>query len=437
MPSNTFTKPSVRTALALFIPLLLIYCISYFQRTGIPGTIFTQLQTDAKLDAVQISIISSAYIWVYALSQVFIGLLVDKYGGVRVILVGGVLLIAGSVIFPCADTPSMMYLGRVLTGLGSGTVFLSILKVLDLWFDRRHYSTALGILYFSAYSGGILGTMPFAWCCDHFAWRNVLLVIAAVTLVAYVGVVIFAGRHKLPPPAKAPLSLRPLLKLIRNRNTWKVSFASNMVFANYFVLQTVFGMKFLQDFCGLSATVAAGIILAMTVASTICASCLGLVCRLFDNRRRPPLIVTAGLNLFVVLFLMAAIALHVSAWGFAIGYVVCAFSSCFNGNGVMMIQELNSRDMAALAPAFTNMVAYLLVTLLTIPLGVCLESFPHYIGPSGGEVYAPAAYLTVFGIMACLAGLSLVVAWMLPETHGKYLEGTPDIDAPADQGNRG
>ena len=429
MPSDTFAKPSVRSALALFIPLLLIYCLSYFQRTGIPGTIFTQLQTDAGLDAVQISLISSSYIWVYALSQVFIGLLVDKYGGVRVVLVGGVLLVVGSVLFPWAKAPAVMYFGRVLTGLGAGTIFLSTLKVLDLWFDRQHYATALGIIYFSAYSGGIFATTPFAWLCKHFAWHNVLLAIALATFVAYVCVAVFAARHKLPPPAKAPLSFRPLLKLVRNRNTWMVSFASNMVFANYFVLQTIFGMKFLQDFCGLSATAASLVILAMT----ICASSLGLVCRVFDNRRRPPLIVTTSLNVFVILFLMAAIALHFPSWGFAIGYVLCAFSSCFNGNGVMMIQELNSRDMAALASAFTNMVAYLLVTALTIPLGVCLEAFPHYLGPSGGEVYAPTAYMTVFGIMACLATLSLVVACWLPETHGKYLGEKSDTDIPADQ----
>ncbi|MBR4517952.1 MAG: MFS transporter [Victivallales bacterium] len=434
MPSDTFAKPSVRSALALFIPLLLIYCLSYFQRTGIPGTIFTQLQTDAGLDAVQISLISSSYIWVYALSQVFIGLLVDKYGGVRVVLVGGVLLVVGSVLFPWAKAPAVMYFGRVLTGLGAGTIFLSTLKVLDLWFDRQHYATALGIIYFSAYSGGIFATTPFAWLCKHFAWHNVLLAIALATFVAYVCVAVFAARHKLPPPAKAPLSFRPLLKLVRNRNTWMVSFASNMVFANYFVLQTIFGMKFLQDFCGLSATAASLVILAMTVSSTICASSLGLVCRVFDNRRRPPLIVTTSLNVFVILFLMAAIALHFPSWGFAIGYVLCAFSSCFNGNGVMMIQELNSRDMAALASAFTNMVAYLLVTALTIPLGVCLEAFPHYLGPSGGEVYAPTAYMTVFGIMACLATLSLVVACLLPETHGKYLGEKSDTDIPADQG---
>ncbi len=422
MASTAFTKPSLRSALVLFIPLLVIYNLSYFQRTAIPGTIFTQLQIDAGLNAVQIAFLSSSCIWVYSLSQIFIGLLVDKYGGIRIILFGGLLLIAGSILFPCASTFTMMCLGRLLTGLGAGTIFLSLLKVIDLWFDRKHYPTALGIIYFTAYLGGILATVPFAWCCRHFDWKNVLLGVGVATIAAYAFVATFAVRHKLPPPATAPLSLKPLLKLIRNRNTWLVSFVSNIVFANMFVIQTVFGMKFLLDFCGLSTTAAATVILVMTITSTICASCLGLVCRIFDNRRRPPLIANNALNLFVTLFLLVSVALHASPWCFAAGYVLCAFSSCFNAIGVMMIQELNSHDMAALAPGFSNMVAYLLVTFLTIPLGMCLEAFPHHVGTSGGTVYAPIAYMTVFGFMACLAALSLVIAVRLPETHGKYLK---------------
>ena len=70
--------------------------------------------------------------------------------------------------------------------------------------------------------------------------------------------------------------------------------------------------------------------------------------------------------------------------------------------------------------------------MLTIPLGVCLEFFPHHIGPSGSEVYAPTAYMTVFGIMACLAALSMVDAWILPETHGKYLMEKPDSGTDAE-----
>ncbi|MBP5300400.1 MAG: MFS transporter [Victivallales bacterium] len=422
MSTSNFTKPTVRSVLALFIPLLVIYNLSYFQRTGIPGTIFHNLQADAGLDAVQISFLSSAYIWVYSLSQIFIGLLVDKYGGVRIVLFGGVLLIAGSILFPCASTPPLMYFGRVLTGLGSGTIFLSILKVVDLWFDRKHYPTALGIIYFAAYSGGAFATTPFAWLCRHFAWRHVLLCIALITFAAYAFVAFFAARHTLPEPAAEPLSLRPLLKILRSRATWMVSFASNMVFANFFVIQSVFGMKFLLDFCGMSATVASSVILVMTITSTICASCLGVFCRLFHNRRKSPLIATNALNLCVVLMLLAAVALEASPWVFAAGYILCAFSSCFNGNGVMMIQEINSRDMAALAPAFTNMVAYMLVSFITIPLGFCLEAFPQHVGPAGAPVFAPAAYMTVFAAMAVLVVLSLAVSFLLPETYGKYLE---------------
>ncbi len=39
----------------LFVPLLLLYASSYFQRTAVPGTIFSQLQADLGLNAFQIT----------------------------------------------------------------------------------------------------------------------------------------------------------------------------------------------------------------------------------------------------------------------------------------------------------------------------------------------------------------------------------------------
>ena len=53
-------KPPLKTTLAFFIPLLVIYMASYFQRAGIPGTIFNQLQADAGLSAVQVAAVSSS-----------------------------------------------------------------------------------------------------------------------------------------------------------------------------------------------------------------------------------------------------------------------------------------------------------------------------------------------------------------------------------------
>ena len=415
-------KPPLKTTLAFFIPLLVIYMASYFQRAGIPGTIFNQLQADAGLSAVQVAAVSSSYIWVYSLSQLFIGLLVDKFCGVRVVLVGGLLLILGSLAFPCSTAPWAMYIGRMFTGLGAGTIFLSLVKEGDRCFARSRYPTVLGFIYASAYVGGILGSLPFAWACQHFYWRSVLLAVGFVTLLAYLLFAAGARKLQLPRP-KHGLSLGPMLKkLCTNPLTWLVLLSGLMTFANYFVVQTVFGMKFLQDFAGMSVTGASAIVFMLTVTSVVGVLVCPQLCRLCNDRRKPLLIGFNCVSLAAMALMMGAILARSDAsWPFAIGYILCAVSASGPSLMLLMIQETNSRDVVALAPGLANMFSYLAVTFLTIVVGICLDHFPSSASDAGVTIFSTKAYMTVFGIMASLAAVGLLAASRLPETFGRYI----------------
>jgi MFS family permease len=55
--------------------------------------------------------------YVYALNQLLIGLLVDRYGGGRVIAVGAVFFCLGSVLVPFSHSLTMLYISRALLGL--------------------------------------------------------------------------------------------------------------------------------------------------------------------------------------------------------------------------------------------------------------------------------------------------------------------------------
>ena len=70
-----------RGSMLLFLPMLFLYASSYFQRTAVPGTIFNQLQSDLNLNAFQIAAMGASFVYIYALSQTFVGMLADKYGG--------------------------------------------------------------------------------------------------------------------------------------------------------------------------------------------------------------------------------------------------------------------------------------------------------------------------------------------------------------------
>lgn len=85
----------------LFVPLLLLYASSYFQRTAVPGTIFSQLQADLGLNAFQIAGIGASFVYIYALSQLVVGMLADKYGGARVVTAGGILSAPARSFFLC------------------------------------------------------------------------------------------------------------------------------------------------------------------------------------------------------------------------------------------------------------------------------------------------------------------------------------------------
>ena len=104
----------------------------------IPSTIFKDLQL-LGMDAGRISSLGSAFLYSYAASQLMIGCFSDRYGGVRVLLIGGSLFSAGTILFPLipANYYSLMILARVMTGFGAGTIFLGVAKLLgDLYSEK-------------------------------------------------------------------------------------------------------------------------------------------------------------------------------------------------------------------------------------------------------------------------------------------------------------
>jgi len=117
-----------RAVCSIFLPILLLYCVSYFQRTAVPGQIFDPLQKDIGLSPVDIAVVTSSFIYVYAIAQIFVGMLVDRLGGMRVVLLGGLIFTIGSVWFPLTCSFPVMCIARGCTALGASTLYLGLMR---------------------------------------------------------------------------------------------------------------------------------------------------------------------------------------------------------------------------------------------------------------------------------------------------------------------
>ena len=127
----------------LYISLILLgtlfYFVANFQRIAVPGAIFDVLEQELSVGAPQITAFGAIFMYVYAFTQLLNGVFVDRYGGYRVMLVGGIIMSIGCIIFPLTANLSLMYFSRALMGLGGSMFYLSIIKELGLLFEEKDF----------------------------------------------------------------------------------------------------------------------------------------------------------------------------------------------------------------------------------------------------------------------------------------------------------
>ena len=407
-----------------YVPLILLYATSYFQRIGIPGTIFNELSKEYGFTAVQIAGIGTSFVCVYSICQLFVGMLADKFCGIRVITWGGLIFCIGVIGFPlvCGNLWAM-YAMRFLTGLGASSMYLSIVKETDRLFGRQNYSVFLGIVYFVGYSGGLFGTYPFERLNNHFNWINVLLVIGVVSVAMYL-IVIFTKQIIPPGPiAKTNISFKPLLYFLKNRYMLMLIFCSSIVFSTYSTIQMVFGKKFLQDYVGLSSAGAAKVIFFQTFTCMLTLLGFGTLIRLMGNRRKPQMIFSASLAFLNTLGMVLVMKYGLPSALFVAGFLLYSVAS---GSAVafsLVAQEINARDTMTQATGLNNLSNYLFVAIGPLLIGKLLDSYvsQNVLVEGQAVVYPAEAYQMVFLLLLIPTGIAVLMSFFLPETRGHYL----------------
>lgn len=419
-PAIAAAGPLATRAVAL-AAMLVIYGLAYFQRTGIPGTIFDELQYDFGLSASAVTALGAIFVYVYAGMQPVVGIAADRYGGRRTLLFGSVIMCAGAVLFPGARSTPMLFASRVLIGFGSSFVYLSIVKELDTLFAARHFAGLLGLSMLASYTGNIAATLPFERAVHRFGWRDTLTAVAGISVVAVIVAWVVLRRLKQFPVRRGGPPLKLLWDVLRNRRSWALLVCGAINFPVLFVIQGVLGKKFLQDVVGLSSAGAAAFVAVLATVCGLAAVSGGPVLRLTGQRRKPVILCATGMILASTSLMLLAVLAAAPGWVFLVGYVMLALSITGSPATSATMKELNRPDAVAVTISVLNTVSYVGVGVLGNAAGAILDAFGGHAKLAGARVvYPTAAYATVF---ACLTGLALLstlaIMFLVPETHGR------------------
>jgi len=400
--------------------MVVVYFFSYFQRTAVPGTIFNELQSDLGLSASSVVLMGSMFTWIYGGMQIVVGFLADRYGGTRTFLFGGMIMFAGAACFPLTHSVGALYTARAITGFGASFIYLSIVKELDRLFGTRNFTAWLGVLIAVGYCGGMTATLPFERAAAAFGWRHALLAVAALILVALAISGLVLRRLGPAPRAALPLPLTCLGEIFRQRRCWPLLASSLISFPLMFVIQTVLGKKFLQDFGGLSSPLAAASILIMATVSTVCVMLGGILPRRLGKRRKPWLLAGSIMILAATVLLLAGTLLRAPGWLFLVGYIFLAASSIATPSNTTTMKELNRPEAVASVISVINGLAYIGSGMIGQAGGWILGRYHDSASlTAAGVVYPQAAYVSLCCFLTLLAGANLIFVYLIPETRSR------------------
>ena len=406
-----------------YINLILIligtmfYFFANFQRVAIPGTIFDMLEQELSVTAPYITSFGAIFMYVYAINQLINGILVDRFGGFRVMLGGGIILGIGALLFPLSSNLFIMYFSRGLVGLGSSTFYLSIIKELRELFSAKNFGIAISIMLFIGYTGGIFANAPFVFVMRYADWKDVLLVLSCIILLACIIFSLILCKVKLPKINNTSrlrtLPFRLVLHKKHNRNHFSFACCN---FGIFYTIQTIIGKKFLEDFCLMPVSKSANILSAMAIIAAIFNIVNAYVCKLTHNHR-VKFLKNASMITFVSLFLIClALIFNYKTNLIAVIFCILAGNASLTSILVPVLHLTNRKMISGTAVSIMNFCFFMMVGVLGTLTGFLLNIFEP-IKRNNITVYTNESYLLVFGLFFILSVFELYKAMKLSNKY--------------------
>lgn len=177
------------------------YLVAVAQRTSF-GVVGLEATERFHATASAISFFTVLQLLVYAGLQIPVGLLVDRFGSRAMIAGGAVLMGLGQLQMAFAESIPGGVLGRVLVGAGDAMTFISVIRLIPLWFAPARVPLVTQLTGMSGQLGQLFSVLPFALVLHLSGWTPAFLMLAGMAALAVVLVVLLL--QDAPPGTERP-----------------------------------------------------------------------------------------------------------------------------------------------------------------------------------------------------------------------------------------
>src|SRR5256714_2282630 len=154
----------------VFVPFAAGYFLSFFFR-NVNAIISRDLAREFSLTPADLGFLTSMYLLAFAVFQLPLGVLLDRYGPRRVVAALLLSAAAGALVFALARDLATLSLGRALIGLGVSAGLMGAIKAFTLWFPLSRLATLNGLFLAIGGLGGLAAPPPARTVLLADRWR--------------------------------------------------------------------------------------------------------------------------------------------------------------------------------------------------------------------------------------------------------------------------
>lgn len=193
----------------------------------------TTLNEQLGLSLGQLSAIDTGYLAAYAIGQVLSGIVADRVGEKRLLLVGMTLVATSAIAFGASSTVVAFGLLFTIHGFAQSTGWPGTVRAMTPWFSPQERGRIMGPWTTCYQIGGLAATAMASWILVRYGWRATFFIPAVATLV--VGALLL---FLPPPPARPPESVAPTVTIPTQGSIYRQPLAWSLG-ATYFVCKLV------------------------------------------------------------------------------------------------------------------------------------------------------------------------------------------------------
>ena len=390
----------------VYFPFALGYAISYFYRNT-NAIIESDLVNELGLGPADLGLLTGAYFFSFAIFQLPLGILLDRYGPRRTEAVLLLFAALGAWIFSKADSLSGLILGRLLIGLGVSACLMAAFKAYVIWFSRGRLPMINGLQMAAGGLGALVATTPLQNVLSITDWRGVFTGLAIITVFASLFLWFILPEHQSSADKHPAIKtqLKEMGQIFRNPVFWSIVPLTALSNGSFLAIHGLWIKPWLRDVASLGEGDTTQLLFAMTLAIIVGYFSLGIfterISQLFDID--PITVGVFGMTLFLTTqFSMA--------YGWATSPLLLVVIFGFLGSSCILtfagLAQIFPKKYSGRVSTILNVQVFMGAFIIQWGIGAIIELWPTTeIG------YDPASYQVAIGVLVLMQAAGLV--WYL------------------------